>query len=719
VPALLVAVAALVVAAHPARAQIRVDAGTQVRSIRFEGHRALPEARLRAELETRDRGAGHALRAMLAKLPFVGPPAPRAFNPLGLQRDVVRLRNLYRDAGFLGARIRYEARLDPGRDLLDITFHIEEGPPTRVVQADIVGPDSLSQLVVPAPLRSGWGHIEASVRRLRGRRLAMERTRTRTREIARWWQDHGHPSAQAHGIFEVDSVRNQVRIRLAVDPGPTARFGAIHVSGISTISERTVRRALPFRDGDTYSASSLVQARSGLQQLEIIRSATFEIGAVDSGSTEAAGPVLEVPVRVDILEARPRHVGGGVGYGSDAGLSADARWGHRNFTGAGRSLTVSAAAQTGVLALADNPDERYRGSLSLLQPFVYDRRLSAIVSPFVEHRDDDRDRSLEVGTNATFILRAAADRTASLDYRFGHRHVYEYRLGGLASGETDLLTLLTLLSQGVLDSLGTTFNSSLLTLSGRLGSLDQPVNPRRGWLVRPSVQVTAPPGISSSGYWRLDGTVNGFLPLSRSAVLVGRFGAGRVIPFGKSLPSAIDDGTIKFLQLRDALETAGGSGDVRGWGPRLLGPKFPDLRFRQEAGALALDAVGYVPLGGFERMTFTSELRFPLPGLGREVGAYVFLDGGRVWSGDARFDGVEQDPYDQQRWFYATGGGVDVRTPVGPIRFGVGYKLNPSITDLADANDFTRALVDGTPASEIPRRNSRRWQVHFILGSAY
>jgi len=709
----------LVAGAAPAQAQLRVDAGTQVRSIRFEGARALPEARLRAELETRDRGAAHGLRTLLGKLPLVGPPAARPFSPLGLQRDVVRLRNLYRDEGFLGASVRYEARLDPGHNLLDITFHIEEGAATRVVGAAIVGPDSVSRLEAPEPYRSQWRRLEASVERLRGRRLAMPRIHARTRAIVRWWQDHGHPSAELHGIFDVDSARNEARLRFAVATGPSARFGTISVAGVSTISEHTVRRELPFREGDPFSVSSLAEARSGLQQLEIIRSATFQVGDPDSGAALAPTSGRELPVRVDILEARPHHFGGGVGYGSDAGISADTRWGHRNFTGAGRSLTASVAAQTGVLALADNPDERYRASLSLLQPYVLDRRLSAVVSPFVEHRDDDRDRSFESGTNATLILRASADRVATLDYRYGHRHVYEYRFGGLASGETDLLTLLTLFSQGILDSLGTTLNSSLLTLSGRLGTLDQPVNPRRGWLLRPTVQVTAPPGISSTTYWRLDGTANGFLPISRWAVLVGRLGAGRVYPFGKSLPSAADEGTIKFLRLRDALETAGGSGDVRGWGPRLLGPKFPDLRLREVDGRVTLDAAGYVPLGGFERMTFSSELRLPLPGFGRGIGTFVFLDGGRVWTDDARFVGNDAEPDDQQRWFYATGGGLDIRTPVGPVRLGVGYKLNPSITDLADANDYTRALIDGTPVSQVPRRNSRRWQLHFSFGSAY
>ena len=146
--------------APPVAAQIRVDADTQVRSIRFSGVREVPEPNLREVIKTRDRGSSYGLRVALGKLPFVSPPAPRYFSPLDLQRDVVRLRERYRDAGFLEARVRYEVERDEGRNLIAIVFLVEEGPPTRVVAASIVGPDSLTPLSVPDSLSRSWRSIE-------------------------------------------------------------------------------------------------------------------------------------------------------------------------------------------------------------------------------------------------------------------------------------------------------------------------------------------------------------------------------------------------------------------------------------------------------------------------------------------------------------------------------------------------------------------------------
>jgi hypothetical protein len=54
--------------------------------------------------------------------------------------------------------------------------------------------------------------------------------------------------------------------------------------------------------------------------------------------TSPAGDTL-LPARVRITEADRRLISGDLGYVTDAGLSTEARWTHRNFSGGGRSLT--------------------------------------------------------------------------------------------------------------------------------------------------------------------------------------------------------------------------------------------------------------------------------------------------------------------------------------------------------------------------------------------
>jgi len=69
-------------AATPVAAQVRVNAGTQVKSIRFRGAKAVPESQLREILQTRDRGRFFSVRSGISVLPFIGPPAKRSFTAI-------------------------------------------------------------------------------------------------------------------------------------------------------------------------------------------------------------------------------------------------------------------------------------------------------------------------------------------------------------------------------------------------------------------------------------------------------------------------------------------------------------------------------------------------------------------------------------------------------------------------------------------------------------
>src|SRR5206468_12201868 len=101
-----------------------------------------------------------------------------------------------------------------------------------------------------------------------------------------------------------------------------------------------------------------------------------------------AGPL---PVRVQITEGDSHVIGADLGYVTDGGLSAQANWDHRDFSGGGRSLKLTSIAQTGWLAVSDNPDVRYRLGLALRQPGFLFRQVAGVLAPFVEYRDDSQD----------------------------------------------------------------------------------------------------------------------------------------------------------------------------------------------------------------------------------------------------------------------------------------------------------------------------------------
>ena len=158
---------------------------------------------------------------------------------------------------------------------------------------------------------------------------------------------------------------------------------------------------------------------------------------VDVDSQPAADSTLAV--RIQVQETRPRLTLAEVGYVSEgAGLTGRVQWTHPNFTGGARSLTASLEGQSGAGAVGTEAEQLLRASLSLTQPYVFVPRLSLIVGPYAEYRNDLKDQSVAVGFNTTLVHRLAPLSSVALDYRISARHIYEYHFGEVSTGDINL-----------------------------------------------------------------------------------------------------------------------------------------------------------------------------------------------------------------------------------------------------------------------------------------
>jgi outer membrane protein insertion porin family len=102
-----------------------------------------------------------------------------------------------------------------------------------------------------------------------------------------------------------------------------------------------------------------------------------------------------------------------------------------------------------------------------------------------------------------------------------------------------------------------------------------------------------------------------------------------------------------FIPVEDRFYS-GGSNSVRGWNRSELGPK-------RESGT---------PMGGKSIVEGSVELRYPLF---RKLSGVAFLDAGNVWT--------KSYSYRLNDLAYATGPGIRIETPIGPIRLDVGFPV--------------------------------------------
>jgi outer membrane protein insertion porin family len=697
--------------AFPLRAQDalnRVNPTTEVRSVDFEfqGTRSLDENLLRQKIALSGQGSMVGLRRVFGFLPFVPPVGAHQFDPVEMQRDVVRLRNFYQREGFPRAGVRYAARYQAKSNAVRVTYLIAEGPPLLTDTIDFTGRGGAIEL--PSTLQRSWRRF---VRGERGRaeRAGQTERRALADSTARWFRAHGYPFASALVITRVDSSANRAAITVQADPGQRARIRRLEVTGNETIPAREIVRQLPIATGDWYDARALEQGRQQLTQMDIIR-----LGSIDVPRDSADDS--SVVVRLGITENPEHIIKGEAGFISSSGLTSQATWTDRSWLRGLRTLTVAATAQSGLAAL-ENPSQRlYRLNLTAFQPYVGDRRLSAAGGPFLEYRDDLRDRSWGVGFEGSLVWAPAPLQSLTLSYAISHRHVYDYGFGNDLAPE-QYLPLLGLAAPGAANTLGQTQNRSALTLEGSYGRLDRIANPRKGYVIRPRLEWTIP-GFNTSEYFLADIGATGYIPLTKRIGLTVRAGGGRLFPYGNSIVAGDESGFVGLLRLRDVTFSAGGTRDVRGWGTLLVGPKLPQVQLEASGDSTIAVSDRYTPVGGLARLVGSAELHFPMPLLSEAFQPYVFYDVGRIWIPDSRF-ALNAGALDQDSYYQSVGVGIGYETVVGAIQIALGYKLNPSPIDLRAPQDVLDALEHGTPIDAAPVSNSRRFHLHFSIGTSF
>ncbi len=691
----------------------QIGAETQVRSIAFQvddREHGLDESDLRSRISLTAQGGLVGLRRLFSFLPFVSPVGTHPFDALELQRDVIRLRNHYQESGYPRAQVDYDVQYHAEPDVVDVTFVVHEGPEVRVGSVDFTGDPA--PLAVPADARTEWGDFVEHQRGWSRRARFGEVQRQELIDSTwRWFRAHGYPFAKARSIVVLDSSSNTAAVTVQVHPDTRARVDSLLVTGNEDVPAHDYVRQMPVEPGDWYNGTLLERGREQLTQMDLVRLALLGVPSREPGDSSVTVPLT--------ITENPQHfLRAEVGIQAGGGLSTRSDWTDRSVLGRLRTFTITATAQTGVLALESPSEQLYRLNLTFFQPYVGHRTVSAALGPFGEYRDDLRERSLAGGFEGSLVYAPAPFRSISLGYSISHRRIYGYGFGDNLDPIV-YLPLLGLAAPGAAGTLGTTRNRSSLTLQGSYGRLDRIADPRQGYVIRPRVEVTTP-FFNTSEYFLLDLNASAFVPLTRRIGFTFRGGAGRIFPYGSSLSGVgAESPFVSLLRLRDVTFTAGGSRDVRGWGSQLVGPKLPEVRFQEgEGGVVDTVADRYSPTGGLARLVGSAELHVPVPGLGDAWRGFVFLDGGRVWNPDSRFD-LDAGVLNQDDFYTAVGVGFGYQTAVGALQVAVGYKLNPSALDLRSSQDVLDALSAGEPIDPLPTNGRRRLHLHFSIGSTF
>jgi outer membrane protein insertion porin family len=539
-----------------------------------------------------------------------------------LAGDLESLRNFYQDQGFLEFTIdSTQVSISPDKERIYITVNITEGKKYTVTGFKLAG-----TFVVPEKDLSDLISVKAGS--VFSRKEVTESTKKMSDRLA----NDGYAFANVNAIPDVDKDKSQVSFTFFVDPGRRVYVRRINFSGNVTTRDEVLRREMRQMEGGWYNAEKIQRSRVRMQRLGFFDDVNVETPAVP-------GVADQVDVNISVKERPTGNLLLGVGYSDTDGLLFNASVTQSNLFGTGKELGVS----------FDNSRSVTNFNIRYVNPY---------------YTQDGVSRGFNIFSTS---VDAAAANTAAYNAEsqgvgvfFGIPLSEDNKID--VGFDVEKINLITNSSsaQVAQDFVAENGSSNIvpkITLGWSHDTLDSLLLPTSGTLQRFAAEISIPG--SDIEYYKLTYTLGRYWPLSETYTFKAKtelgygdgYGGTDTLPFYKNF-------------------FAGGSGTVRGYSSRSLGPKDTLPPFD--------------PIGGNRRVLLNMELLFPLPGMSRDnksMRMSLFTDGGMVYGPGEQMD------LGQLR--YSSGLAFNWYSPVGPLSFSYAIPLNDKPGDRTESFQFT------------------------------
>ncbi len=588
------------------------------------------------------------------------------------RRDLARVKLFYYRMGYREAVV--DTVLErPSDDEVKITFEIQEGRPVRITELGFTGLDRLpdSSVLQGLPLE-----VEDP--------LSLVRWEATEDTLVNRLKNLGYAHAEVFKGYTIPrETPYEARATFELYPGPLAYVGPLTITGHSTVDEGTVRRLLPFQEGDLYAQDLRFAGQRNLYNLEIF-------SFVDITPELDHQPDSIVPMSIQVAEGDLHRVRTGAGLSTADCISTEALWASRNYLGGARRLqfrgrlsnimapqlqsTLCRSAGTGDYGLLN-----WLISADFNQPWLFSPRTSLSTSFFWE-----RQSFPDIFIRQTRGLNLAVTRTLGVSTRLTLSLTPQ--ISSLQAAEIFFCSNYLVCTPEDIETLQGDNWLSPVGMSLSRDRRNQALSPTRGYSALLDLEYASRLTGSEYRYTRLLADAAWYHQGEGGWVLATRLRGGWVVPGG--FRGITGEGSSGEIVHPDKRLYAGGSNSVRGFAQNRLGPQVLQLDAvgkllstagpggnpvctpeeildrSCDAGLLSEDDFRPRPTGGTSLVEGSVEFRIPMAGELWE-GA-TFADFGQVWGegSDPTLSSIEITP----------GVGVRYFSPIGPIRVDLAYR---------------------------------------------
>jgi len=609
------------------------------------------------------------------------PLAPAAlFDETKVASGVSALRATYLERGYVAAKITVTPESLPpakadGEPRVIEHLVIDEGVQTRVGDIVVTGATHVTPAEVLAAMRlkRGAPYIAGLVP---GDREA----------IRQKYDDRGYSGAVVEVRSSLSDDRTRATIQVdVVAEGPQTLLDHVIIVGNRRVSEQTIRQVVALTPGQPLGTATRLALQQRLSAMGLFRRV-----AITEAPDPAGGSGSDIIITVDESPTTTIEYGGGLEAGLRARSIANAdgtigkvdkfevaprasfEIGRTNLWGKNRSVNLSSGVSLRPKDDANDPTQdgkccafsEYRVIGSLREPRLFGWNANGLASVSVEQAIRNSFNFVR-SSGGLQMLRRLPGRTSFIGgYSLERVRLYNQSIA--------------LKDQLLVDRLFPQVRLSIFSGSVLRDTRTDPISPGDGILLSADANLAMRAVGSQVGFAKvfLQGFTYKRLTSAPRVVLAGGVRIGLLRGFVRDVEVLDENGVPVIAQVKDVPASqrffTGGSTTVRGFQQDRLGT--PDI----------LDVNG-LSNGGNGLMVFNAEIRTALT---RDIGLATFLDAGNVFPrvGAMHFADLRS----------SMGAGLRYRSPIGPLRFDVGWKLG------------TLRVTD-----------DRRWEFHFSIGEAF
>lgn len=609
------------------------------------------------------------------------------FSQQLMRDDADSIRALYLSNGFRGAQVSTDVddQYMGKRNNLFVTFRIVEGAQTRIASLKIEGNRAISTAALLSVTGStpGQPYSESGVSSDRNNILAL-------------YFNEGFPDARMDDQI-TSTTDHEVNLVYRVIEGRQIEVSKLLLTGYEFTRPGIIARQVTIQPGGPLREGEIASTQRQLYNLGVFN--RVQVAPQNPNGTDP-----EKAVVVDVQEGDRYTIGYGFGFemqniGTSCGSTTTT--GNNNvITRCDPNATKLEASPRGIFEIARHNMFGRAQTLSLTaraSTLEYRASLAYTASNFINRRSlalqltSFTEKTQDISTFTSTRFEAGAQIAEHVSPSSSLLYQYFYR-------RVEASNLVTTINPLQIPLLSQPTRVSGFDITYARDRRDNPADATHGSFNTVDFSDAIEAIGSSASYVRGFFQNSSFYSFGRAFVFARsvRFGVeepiGNTVPpySPECIPNTLGAISCTTIPLPERF-FAGGGTSLRGFGLNQAGPRDPTTGF---------------PIGGLALLIFNQELRFPmkLPFVGNRLGGTVFYDGGNVYDDIYHITvaWTSKSLTDLNYWSHTVGFGLRYPTPIGPVRFDVGFLLNPA------EYEYTPAASSGNPSpsplfSKIPR----------------